>query len=570
MTEIRRLKISHFRGVRSLTWRPTAGLNCLAGPGDAGKSTILDAIDWCLGARHSLPVADSDFYRLDVSTDITVEVVLGNLPDELLDLDRYGLFLAGYNQANDQLSAEPQTKDDHALVVRLRIGSDLEPDWQLVSERAEAAGIERHLRWKDRQLLSPIRIGPYADRHLAWQSTSLLNRFEGDVTGARTALTNAIRETKAGFGDSASPHVDATLKAVHAKAGEVGVGVGSEVKALLDISPRRFNEGVIGLHSEQDIPLRQLGLGSSRLLVAGLQQSVHHSAPFLLVDEIEHGLEPHRIVRLLHVLGAKKAEPSSQIFVSTHSPVVIRELAHHQLSIVRSVDSALSIQTPDEASQGQLRSNAEAFLAKSVIVCEGATEVGFVRGLDLHRSDQEQPTMAAAGAVAIDAGGVNKLYAAASKFQALGYRVAVLRDDDKQPDSGDEQAFLDNGGRVFRWSDGAAIEDEIFSAVSDDPVRALVAHACEFADGGKATIEAHIVEKAGESIDLDVWLTDLNAGKRKILASASKAKKAAWFKRIDWMETATRETLADDLFSHESEMRSKAQELIDWCLELDA
>lgn len=570
MTEIRRLKISHFRGIKSLKWKPTAGLNCLAGPGDAGKSTIIEAIDWCLGARHSLHVADSDFYQLDISKDISIEIILGGLPDALLDLDHYGLFLVGYDPTEDELSPEPQTVDDHALVVRLQIGNDLEPNWKLLSARAEAAGVERHLRWKDRQQLAPIRIGPYADRHLGWQSTSLLNRFEGDVTGARKALTNAIRGTKADFGASANPHVDATLKAVHVKAGEVGVGVGSEVKALLDISPRRFNEGVISLHSEQDVPLRQLGLGSSRLLVAGLQQSVHHAAPFLLVDELEHGLEPHRIVRLLHVLGAKKHNPSSQVFVSTHSPVVIRELAHHQLSIVRSIDGELSIQTPDAEGQGQLRSYAEAFLAKSVIVCEGATEVGFVRGLDLHRSDRGQLTMAAAGAVAIDAGGVTKLYAAASKFQTLGYRVAVLRDDDRHPDSGDEQAFLGNGGCVFRWSDGSAIENEIFSTATDDAIRALVEHACDFAEGGKDTVEAHIGEKAGEAIGLDAWLTNLSAEKREILASASKGKRSAWYKRIDWMETATRATLAHDLFTHESNMRTKAQELIDWCLELNA
>ena len=32
------------------------------GPGDSGKSSILDAIDLCLGARRTVGFADTDFY----------------------------------------------------------------------------------------------------------------------------------------------------------------------------------------------------------------------------------------------------------------------------------------------------------------------------------------------------------------------------------------------------------------------------------------------------------------------------------------------------------------------------
>ncbi len=34
--------------------------------------------------------------------------------------------------------------------------------------------------------------------------------------------------------------------------------------------------------------------------------------------------------------------------------------------------------------QGKIRSGAEAFLAPKIVVCEGATEIGFLRGLDDH------------------------------------------------------------------------------------------------------------------------------------------------------------------------------------------
>ena len=62
---IRRLEIQWFRGIQYLAWCPSSGLNCMVGPGDSGKSTILDAIDLCLGARRTVQFADSDFYALD-------------------------------------------------------------------------------------------------------------------------------------------------------------------------------------------------------------------------------------------------------------------------------------------------------------------------------------------------------------------------------------------------------------------------------------------------------------------------------------------------------------------------
>ncbi|WP_424178270.1 AAA family ATPase [Yoonia sp. TsM2_T14_4] len=51
MPTIRKIDIQNFRSIKSLSWCPSEGFNCLIGPGDAGKTTILDAIDLCLGAR---------------------------------------------------------------------------------------------------------------------------------------------------------------------------------------------------------------------------------------------------------------------------------------------------------------------------------------------------------------------------------------------------------------------------------------------------------------------------------------------------------------------------------------
>ena len=79
MARVRAVEIKNFRGIKELTWYPAAGINCLIGPGDSGKSSVLDALDLCLGARRSIQFTDADIHLLDVVTPITIAITLGEL-----------------------------------------------------------------------------------------------------------------------------------------------------------------------------------------------------------------------------------------------------------------------------------------------------------------------------------------------------------------------------------------------------------------------------------------------------------------------------------------------------------
>ncbi|WP_367278291.1 AAA family ATPase [uncultured Roseobacter sp.] len=63
MPKIVYLNIHNFRSIKELSWKPNHGMNCLIGGGDSGKTTVLDAIDYCLGARRSAQFSDYDFIR---------------------------------------------------------------------------------------------------------------------------------------------------------------------------------------------------------------------------------------------------------------------------------------------------------------------------------------------------------------------------------------------------------------------------------------------------------------------------------------------------------------------------
>src|SRR5271156_282587 len=124
MALIRVVEIENFRAVKILRWLPGDGVNCLIGRGDSGKSTILDAIDLCLGARRSLSFTDADFHGLDFNRPIRIALTLGALDDPLKNIDTYGDFLVGFSAAGN-VEPEPGAGLETALTLQLTVQSDL-------------------------------------------------------------------------------------------------------------------------------------------------------------------------------------------------------------------------------------------------------------------------------------------------------------------------------------------------------------------------------------------------------------------------------------------------------------
>ena len=571
MARIRQVIIEHFRSVRQLTWLPSQGINCLIGPGDSGKSSIIDAVDFCLGARRNIQFTDADFYRLDVEKPIKISVTIGELDESLKNLDAYGMYVRGFNMQTGKMEDEPEKGADTVLAIQLTVASDLEPSWSLVSERAEAQAQTRNLNWGDRVRLAPTRIGVTADYHLGWGRGSVLNRISEERTDASAALAKAARDARAAFGDQAQGQLAEALRIVAATAKELGIAIGENIKAMLDAHSVSFGGGTISLHDEGGIPLRGLGVGSTRLLIAGLQRKAAAQATILLIDELEHGLEPHRIIRLLGSLGAKEKDPPLQVLMTTHSPVVLRELSGDQLFVVKpSADKheVRGVGSADEI-QSTIRLYPDAFLAASTIVCEGASEAGLVRGLDQYRTANSNKSISAHGTSLVDCGGgeADRPFIRAAAFRNLGYRTAVVRDDDKKPTDAVEKAFTASGGTVFAWRDGRTLEDELFFSLSNDGVRNLIARAIELHD--EEFINDQIKSASRNAKDLKAIQTELRTksitpDSRRILGKAARTRKAGWFKSVTWMEDVARDIIGPDLANADAGFRLLVDKIFAW------
>lgn len=571
MAVIRKLDIQNFRSIKALSWAPSEGINCLIGPGDSGKSTVLDAIDLCLGARRSVSFGDTDFHLLDVTTPIVIDITIGGLPDSLKNLELYGDFLRGFDSATAVVEDEPRAGIETVLTLRLTVSSDLEPQWLLYSKRAEVAGLERSLSWKERASIAPARIGNYGNTNLSWTRGSVLNQLTDVRADLSAELAKAAREARLSFGTKAATQLGDSLDLVTKTANGLGVPVGTAAQALLDAHAVSIGDGAISLHNENGVPLRSLGTGSSRLLIAGLQRAAADAARIVLVDEVEYGLEPHRLTRLLHSLGSKDDERTIQVFMTTHSPIAIRELSGDQIFIVRvgSAEHHILGAGVSEELQGTLRVASDALLAKSILVCEGASEIGMGRGLDMYWQSKGSPSFFALGGAFFNAGGgsPDNALKRGTDLLKLGYKVRVFIDADKpsNPDTLDE--FMSSGGELTTWKPPRALEDELFLSLPEKGVNELLEYAVELL--GPELVDAHIKSASSgssslEAIQAEYMFDVLSTSTRQVLAKAAKNNSNGWFKNITKYEAVANEIVGPNLADSDAEFVAIVDELKGW------
>ncbi|MFK4064085.1 ATP-dependent nuclease [Brucella anthropi] len=576
MPTIRKIDIRNFRGIKNLSWTPSPGFNCLIGPGDSCKTTVLDAIDLCLGARRNVAFTDADFHNIDVSQTISITVILGALEDALKSIDAYGDFLCGYSASDNDIEDEPASGLETALCLRLIVAQDLEPVWSLESSRAAAKGLERNLKWADRERLSPLRLGAGGDSHLGWRRGSLLNRLTDEKPDTSGVLSAAARDARATFGDKAKDQLKEAIDIVNATAKHLGISVGSTATAMLDIYSVTFGSGAISLHDEKGIPLRGMGTGSKRLLTAGLHKEASNSKSIALIDEIETGLEPHRIVRFLKSLGSKDAEPTMQVFATSHSPIALQELSFKQVFIVRQdrVGGQTLVHSVPAEAQGALRATSSSFLAKSVLICEGKTEIGFIRGLDLFRTEVKgKESIDAAGVSLLDCDGGSEMrpFERAKAFRSLGYRVAVFIDNDRPIPVAEAKTFVASGGELFHWSEGQSIEDAIICSATGSVILKILETAERVNSEDLEMLDSKIKSASSGKLDFEAakFLADQDRllPEQKVWIAKAAGGKKGWFKDIGRMELLAREVIGPQFKEFDVAFKTVVQSLIRWAIQ---
>lgn len=468
---INHVLVKNFRGIKYLDWILHSPTICLIGPNDSTKSTILDAIELTLTPRRNPTFADTDFYELDTKEAIEILVTLGDLPIKVLQSERFLFNLRGWKDGH--IEDEPDDDTEIVCTIRLRVDHSLEPEWSIFTDR-NSSNLPRATNL-DRALFAMIRIGTYLDWDLSWANGSLISRFTGkDQEGLASILAELNREARKTLTTQDMKQLLDAASELEKSARLIGVRPKNAFVPAFDPEATSLATGGITLH-DGNIPARMLGLGSRRLLALTMQRSLSDSGTLLLLDELEHGLEPYRVRQLVRMIRAdtppKGKEPHlRQSIVTTHSPVAICEFKANELAVVRSSSGKVTIYPISSEVQNFIRKVdvPESLLSKRVIVGEGKTEVGLLRAMNKHWASIDDGKDLSYFGVTMLCGGGTESPQTAKKLASWGYDVLLLVDNDLVSQKKEQfDAYLTEvqslGVQVVMWDPGNKIETQIFA-----------------------------------------------------------------------------------------------------------
>ncbi|MGB3473681.1 MAG: AAA family ATPase [Mycobacterium sp.] len=492
-----------------------------------------------LSDRWNLSIADTDFYQCNIEEPISIRVALSDLPAAIRQHDTLGMSLTGIDDAGE-LYEDPDDDHDSCVVVALTIDKSLEPAWTAYRPNKPEPIVT--VTAAARRLIGAYKIDERVDNHLRWSRTSALGRLTEAKHGTSELLLKAGREARSAVFDAVPAELSELVETVQQRLHTLGSGEFKDLKPGLDQS-LSTSTGNLALY-EGVVPLTNYGLGSRRLAGVAAQQLANADKGILLIDEIEYGLEPHRLVNLLTCIK-DRATPSLAL-VTTHSPTALRNVDVSDLAIVRrDALGNVTVQSfaPDQTElQRVLRSSPEAFLARRVVLVEGATEYGFVLelldGWNRELAAIGEPSSAAVGAEFVSGNG-GATVGWARVLSELGYDIVLVIDSDVQKDREAADALTDLGVTVVRWKDPFHLERAVTDALNATELTALIERAIDLSDDPSSSRNNYLdhLKKCGlpetvTTLVVDDWIdlgVDLGTARDR---TAHVAHKSGWFKQV--------------------------------------
>nr|DAZ61846.1 MAG TPA: AAA domain protein [Caudoviricetes sp.] len=540
MATLHYLKILNFRSIEYFEQYFKSGILCVIGRGDSGKSTILDAISSVFSSNWGLHFYDSDFFNCNTEHPIEIEATIINIPEKLLA--KYGSYIRGVlpdGSIIDDMETEAAEGAQSALTIKLIVTKDLEPQWLVVSYRGQDPV---SITATDRNLVNCFSVSDYTDRHFSLNKGNPLYTLYKQLSGEEVqegtnVVLEVIRQAKTNFDATVAEKFQDVIDKIADTASELGIQI-NDVKASLDHRDISLGENKVCLH-ETGIPFRLKGRGSKRLLSLAIQLSLTKPSGIILIDEIEQGLEPDRVQHLVNVLSKYK---DAQVVITTHSSNVIKELPSGCLHIMRL--GAKSLLPVGTNMQGCVRANPEAFFAKKVLVCEGATEMGICRAINEFRIREKKVPAACLGIQFVDGGG-DSMVSRVCNFKSLGYDCCLFCDSDKENINNQKADIISKDIVVISCQENNAIEQQIFNDITWAKAKTLVEYYADVGEKESQAIFDSVNSKLANKRDfVENWMDIDSLELRQALGNAAKVdyktkpdgsirEKGGWFKRQD-------------------------------------
>jgi putative ATP-dependent endonuclease of OLD family len=532
---IHSIRIQRYRGIEELEWQPRPGLNCVIGPGDVGKTTVLAATALLLDPRPSQPAAECDYYRRRVGEGFAITAVLGGLTSAITDGLRVPL-LHGWKDGllrplPDEDGAEP------VLVARVSGSPELEVTHTLVGpgEHETGEGVPFTVTVRQRFGLAPIAAGTRAASELRLGRGTLLARHAGS-TDLRGALTAAVADASADL-ELPGEVEDAvqTLRELFAQAGlpaDLHFGIaspqGSSLLGLVHL--------LSGPTIQEAIPVANAGMGTRQLALFQPASVLLTGVPIVVLDEPEAGLEPYRQRRLIadvrRLVGSE-----GQAFFTTHSPAILGVLQPGELTRIAADQRPVVLHQPGVGRL--LREDPDALLSRLPVLAEGLTEAGFLAPmLHVFADEDGVQDLDTLGIRLVARGGQPHVLDEVEALLAAGMDVGAFIDDEQQYSGRRDRIAAHERCAFGSWNDTGVrnIEEAVARWLPFPQLPRVVEAAAAVVGRSVEPFLAQVGAKAGHpgTTTLEVLADKLGEGAvRTALEQAMQASGKAWFKSLD-------------------------------------
>lgn len=527
--QIRRIKIYNFRGIREADiFLPKHAV--LIGDNNAGKTTILEAIDLALGPDrlNRIPVIDEhDFFEgkytsrpgddseseaqetviieveatdepetnvePDSPPQIEIEVTITDLSEE--QRSRFGNYAEWWNKDDNQFYDEPNPAgvDAESIVQALRItfigqydaeADDFEGKTYFTRSLFENELPERFSR-RDKQVcgflyLRSLRTGT---RALSLERGSLLDIILR-LKDIRPQMWEATLESLASSTVASNPElgisgilesINIALKKYVPK--EWGVEPHLKVSNLTREHLRKVITAFIATgDGDHAAPFYRQGRGTINMLVLAMLSQIAEEKQNVIfaMEEPETAIPPYAQKRIVQEVR----NLSSQAFFTSQSPYVLEEFGLEETIVVsRNSEGSLSqfnVTLPDSVKLKRYRQEfrtrfCEGLLARRILIAEGTSEATAIPAVACRLAElspDRYSSLEALGICTVDAGGETNISAVAELYQELGKRVFAVCD--KQPD--DHKAEIEANVEELFIHEEAGLEDLV---LNNSPTAAL-------------------------------------------------------------------------------------------------
>lgn len=385
-----RLVVRNFRSIEgSVTIAIPSRHVALVGSNNAGKSNLIAAMDWLLGARlpYQLRPTETDYF--DPGKPIFIEATLGDIEDT--DKGR----LMGLSTSQRQRGALA-SKEAPEITLKLAIPAlfggggtedDEEPD--KTELEIDMWGFKVHKKLSDvrRALIQLVQVGPTRNldddlQASRWTPYGQLMKAVLEGSSHYPKVKELLAQVNAAVQDVFSEQKDAIVRDARV------VSYVDDVRFQLtrENNPAellRYLEIVVK-EGDRETSLTNMGTGTQSAVIIAMLELVLRSrvsgARVFAVEEPDAFIHPHGVRHLASLIRRIGDESAAQVVVTTHSPSLLATLAPRDIVRVEKKDGrTLAIQAPDRLADPAFarfvnRDTAEMFFARRVLLVEGATE----------------------------------------------------------------------------------------------------------------------------------------------------------------------------------------------------